>query len=105
MQFTTAIIALFASTAIAVPTGGGGGSGGGSAPAYDPCSGLFDTALCCATDVLGIAGLDCGSPPGLPTSPDNFRATCSAIGQRARCCFIPLLGQGLLCQTPAGVRD
>ena len=28
---------------------------------YIPCSGLYGTAQCCATDVLGIADLDCGN--------------------------------------------
>ena len=27
---------------------------------YIPCSGLYASAQCCATDVLGIADLDCG---------------------------------------------
>jgi hypothetical protein len=27
---------------------------------YIPCSGLYGSAQCCATDVLGIADLDCG---------------------------------------------
>lgn len=61
MQFTTALIAIFASIAIAAPTGDGH-NGGGSTPApYDPCSGLYDSAQCCATDVLGVANLDCAS--------------------------------------------
>lgn len=28
--------------------------------AYVPCTGLYATAQCCATDVLGVADLDCG---------------------------------------------
>lgn len=28
--------------------------------AYVPCTGLYGTAQCCATDVLGLANLDCG---------------------------------------------
>lgn len=28
--------------------------------AYVPCSGLYGSAQCCATDVLGLANLDCG---------------------------------------------
>lgn len=27
---------------------------------YTPCSGLYGSAQCCATDVLGVANLDCG---------------------------------------------
>ncbi len=29
--------------------------------AYVPCSGLYGGAECCATDVLGVADLDCGN--------------------------------------------
>lgn len=28
--------------------------------AYTPCTGLYGSAQCCATDVLGVADLDCG---------------------------------------------
>ena len=72
---------------------------------YAPCSGLYASAQCCATDVLGIADLDCGDPTTVPTSADDFSAVCSAIGQRARCCVLPILDQGILCNTPAGVDD
>ncbi|KAK3323064.1 fungal hydrophobin [Apodospora peruviana] len=72
---------------------------------YVPCSGLYGTAQCCATDVLGVADLDCGNPSAAPTTADNFSAVCAAIGQRARCCVLPLLDQGILCNTPAGVTD
>ncbi|KAK5654083.1 hypothetical protein OQA88_7764 [Cercophora sp. LCS_1] len=83
------------------PGAGSGGGGGGAA--YDPCSGLYDSAQCCATDVLGVANLDCGSPPSAPTSAASFSSICAGIGQRARCCVIPALDQGILCQTPVGV--
>ncbi|KEY72419.1 hypothetical protein S40285_03689 [Stachybotrys chlorohalonatus IBT 40285] len=72
---------------------------------YIPCSGLYGTSQCCATDVLGLANLDCGQPPETPTSAEEFSAVCSAIGQRARCCVLPVLGQGVLCNTPTGVDD
>jgi len=100
MKFTATIVALCASFVAALPS-----------PIeerqvpYVPCSGLYGTAQCCATDVLGIADLDCGNPPASVTSADNFSATCSAIGQRARCCVLPILDQGILCNTPAGVSD
>lgn len=60
MQLTTFIATLLATAVMATPvandvrTNGGGGGG-----AYDPCSGLYDSAQCCATDVLGVADLDC----------------------------------------------
>ena len=28
---------------------------------YIPCSGLYSNAQCCATDVLGVADLDCAN--------------------------------------------
>lgn len=56
MQFKNIIVALFAGTVTAVAVPPGGGSGGD----YEPCpSLLYSTALCCATDVGGVLGLDC----------------------------------------------
>ncbi|OHF01900.1 fungal hydrophobin [Colletotrichum orchidophilum] len=104
MQFTTAIVALLASAVVAVPTGDHGSNSGGTAP-YSACSGLQSSLQCCATDILGLANLDCGPPPAVPTSAENFRDICAAITQRARCCVLPVLGQGLVCQVPTGVRD
>jgi hypothetical protein len=54
MQFTTIVAMLFASTAIATP-------------AYmaerqvNICSGTYNNAQCCATDVLGLADLNCAN--------------------------------------------
>lgn len=58
---------------------------------YVPCSGLYASAQCCATDVLGVANLDCGQPPTTPTDAASFSATCASIGQRARCCVLPIV--------------
>ena len=63
MQLTAFLATLLATAVVATPVAnevrtGGGGGGGGS---YDPCSGLYDSAQCCATDVLGVADLDCAS--------------------------------------------
>ncbi|KAF2671608.1 hydrophobin precursor [Microthyrium microscopicum] len=66
------------------------------------CSGLTGTTQCCATDVLGLADLDCANPPQVPTNSTNFVSICAAIGQRARCCAIPILGQDLICGAPVG---
>nr|AWT58089.1 hydrophobin [Trichoderma guizhouense] len=63
-------------------------------------TGLESNAQCCATDVLGIADLDCATPPNPFTDVTSFTAVCAAIGQRARCCAIPVLGQDLLCTSP-----
>ncbi|KAF6814013.1 hydrophobin precursor [Colletotrichum sojae] len=96
MKFIVAATALFAGI-LAAPLE--------ERQVYVPCSGLYGSAQCCATDVLGIANLDCGNPPEAVTSPDNFSEVCSAIGQRARCCVLPILDQGILCNTPTGVQD
>ncbi|PQE25850.1 fungal hydrophobin domain-containing protein [Rutstroemia sp. NJR-2017a BBW] len=58
-------LATFLSAAIAMPTAtNGGGGGGGSTPStpYKCPSGLYSVAQCCATDVLGVADLDCSTP-------------------------------------------
>ncbi|KAI0139941.1 Cerato-ulmin hydrophobin family [Hypoxylon sp. NC0597] len=94
--FTAAIATIFAGVALAAPTVE-------ERQDYVPCTGLYGTSQCCATDVLGVADLDCANPPTVPTNASDFTAICSAIGQRARCCVLPILGQDILCQTPAGV--
>ena len=96
MKFT--LVALFATAAIAVPTGGHGGSGGGSTTTYQPCpNGLFSNAQCCATDVLGVIGLNCAAPDNTPKSKSDFTSICAAKGQQARCCVLPVAGQNVLC--------
>ncbi|RYP46736.1 hypothetical protein DL768_007083 [Monosporascus sp. mg162] len=97
MYFATFIAAFLAGTAMAAP------ATVEARTSYDPCSGLYDSAQCCATDVLGVADLDCASPNDVPTSADDFRKICAAGGQRARCCILPVAGQSVLCQTPVGV--
>ncbi|KAK4041320.1 putative hydrophobin precursor protein [Parachaetomium inaequale] len=73
---------------------------------YEPCpSGLYSIPQCCNADVLLGLDLDCHAPSDIPTDAANFSEVCSAIGQRARCCVLPILEQGILCQTPAGVDD
>ncbi|KAK4152106.1 Cerato-ulmin hydrophobin family [Chaetomidium leptoderma] len=98
MKFTTTTLTLCFGLAAALPTVE-------ERQTYVPCTGLYGTAQCCATDVLGVADLDCGGPPTIPADAANFSEVCSAIGQRARCCVLPILEQGILCQTPAGVDD
>ncbi|KAL7793040.1 hydrophobin [Trichoderma ceciliae] len=96
MKFTVAI--LFVAGALA-------------APSYDTkitssplCSaGLFANAQCCSVDVLGIADLNCAGPVGPPKNAQAFQAACAKIGQQARCCAIPILGQDILCETPNGL--
>ncbi|RYO86676.1 hypothetical protein DL764_008970 [Monosporascus ibericus] len=100
MYFATFIATLLAGTAMAIPAAVDARN---PSTNYDPCSGLYDSAQCCATDVLGIADLDCASPPDVPKSANDFRKICANEGQRARCCVLPVAGQGVLCQTPVGV--
>ncbi|KAM3424840.1 hypothetical protein BST61_g6819 [Cercospora zeina] len=95
MQFT---LLAFAAAAVASPmafdgaglearTGGGGGS---------VCpSGYFPQ--CCATNVLGLAGLACRNVPNMPTSNQDFSWQCSQTGSTANCCLIPAAGQGVVC--------
>ncbi|KAI1400731.1 cerato-ulmin [Hypoxylon fuscum] len=101
MQLSTLFVTFLATAVLANPAKRGGYPNGGTP--YDPCSGLYDSAQCCATDVLGVADLDCQTPSKVPTSATDFKLGCASGGQRARCCVLPVLGQDVLCQTPIGV--
>ncbi|KAF2969046.1 hypothetical protein GQX73_g4580 [Xylaria multiplex] len=92
-----AIIGAIATIVAAVPT---------NDPPVKLCpSGLYSSPQCCATDVLGVADLNCHSPSAVPFSVSNFRDICANGGQRARCCVLPILGQAVLCQTPPGLGE
>ncbi|EMD90447.1 hypothetical protein COCC4DRAFT_186971 [Bipolaris maydis ATCC 48331] len=67
-------------------------------------AGLYSNAQCCATDILGVAALNCQNPTTTPTSTGDFISGCAAVGQQAQCCVIPVAGQALLCQdvSPSG---
>ncbi|KAK1765608.1 Cerato-ulmin hydrophobin family [Phialemonium atrogriseum] len=98
MQFTTALVALFATAAFAAPT-----ENAAAVEAWTPCNGL-NNPQCCGADLLGIIGVDCTNPSIVPISADGFREICSRVGKQPRCCLLnPLLDLGLLCDTPAGV--
>ncbi|ROV87124.1 hypothetical protein VMCG_10741 [Cytospora schulzeri] len=99
MQYFIAISAVLASTVLASPLTVL------ERQTYTPCSGLYGTAQCCATDVLGVADLNCADPPSVPANATDFQSECAAIGQQARCCVLPILEQGVLCDTPTGVDD
>ncbi|KAF2802070.1 hydrophobin, partial [Mytilinidion resinicola] len=62
--------------------------------------GLYTTPLCCATDVLGIADLDCAAPNPTPSDNKDFINICAEVagGQQAQCCLLPILGQALVCE-------
>ncbi|CCC10469.1 hypothetical protein SMACR_08025 [Sordaria macrospora] len=98
MQFTIATVLSLLTVALAAPA-----AVVERQVPYTACTGLYGTAQCCATDILGLADLDCANPPATLTSAVQFQATCSDIGQRARCCLLPILGQALVCETPAGL--
>lgn len=85
MQYFTVVATLFASAALSSPVEVQ------ERQLYIPCSGLYGTAQCCATDVLGVADLNCADPPTVPTNASDFQAECSAIGQQARCCVLPIV--------------
>lgn len=60
-----ASILTFVGVALAVPANLGRDDGGSD---YTPCSGLYGSSQCCATDVLGVANLDCGERKSIPSS-------------------------------------
>ncbi|KFY08846.1 hypothetical protein V492_05860 [Pseudogymnoascus sp. VKM F-4246] len=76
--------------------------------------GLYSVPQCCSTDVLGIACLDAttqlfrlhctnissSAATGNPRNGYEFRQACAWVGQQARCCVVPILGQDLLCVRP-----
>nr|CDK12883.1 class II hydrophobin [Geosmithia obscura] len=99
MKSFAIIAALFAAAAVAGPlevrTGGGA--------AYDACpSELLSNPECCDTNVLGLLSINCAPPDETPTSATNFKDLCAKRGQSATCCVLPVLGQAVGCQAPAG---
>ncbi|KAI5927868.1 hydrophobin precursor [Camillea tinctor] len=96
MQFSTLFVTFLATAVMATPAK--------RQTAAQVCvGGLYSNPQCCATDVLGVADLDCATPSAVPTSAASFQSVCAAGGQRARCCTLPVAGQAVLCQTPIGL--
>ncbi|KAK1252583.1 hypothetical protein MKX08_003770 [Trichoderma sp. CBMAI-0020] len=89
MQFS--ILALFATGALATAI-------------FDFCpDGLYSSPQCCATNILGVAALDCHTPGVNPISGPIFQAACAAEGgKQPLCCVVPIAGQNLLCIDPVG---
>ncbi|USP75183.1 hypothetical protein yc1106_02457 [Curvularia clavata] len=87
MQFAITTVLAFAATAAF------------AAPLEERQAGLCNsgTPVCCATDVLNLANLDCAPPPTTPLDINTFISTCAAEGQQAKCCLLPILGQALIC--------
>nr|CDK12880.1 class II hydrophobin [Geosmithia sp. 11 MK-2014] len=93
--------ALFAAAAMAGPIEVR--SDGGGTTAYDACpSELLSNLECCDIDVLGLLSINCSPPDSTPTSAQDFENQCAKRGQSATCCVLPVLGQAVGCQTPAG---
>ncbi|KAF5867598.1 putative hydrophobin protein [Botrytis fragariae] len=57
---------------------------------------------CCDTDVLGVADLDCETPPAAYTDAVSFNKVCADVGKIDMCCDLPILDQGLICSSPSG---
>jgi hypothetical protein len=86
---------------------------------YKPCqSTIYSSPQCCATDALGIVGIDCKvrkytllqewlgktfcnlfgclglmicSANFPPLDPGHFRRICAESGQQAKCCVLPVV--------------
>ncbi|KYK57080.1 hydrophobin [Drechmeria coniospora] len=67
-----------------------------------PTDGLYTNPLCCSTDVLDVASLDCKVPSESFSGPRSFRRVCAKQGQKAQCCAVPVAGQALLCMDVIG---
>ncbi|GIZ49940.1 hypothetical protein CKM354_001295600 [Cercospora kikuchii] len=83
--------------------GGDDGDNGGddNTDPVNPCGdALYSNPQCCGTGVLDLLDLDCDNTPFSIASRADFIDQCSNIGQQARCCVLPVLGQALLCQDP-----
>ncbi|KAH8591683.1 fungal hydrophobin-domain-containing protein [Bisporella sp. PMI_857] len=95
---TSFIISAFAATAFAVPAKWAGQS------LNQRQAGLCasGTPQCCDVDVLGVADLNCETPPTVPTSITDFNDICASVGKIDMCCLIPILEQGLICTSPSG---
>ncbi|KAL7916217.1 hydrophobin [Trichoderma velutinum] len=93
MQFF-ATAALFVASAMASPMGNEGCPGG-----------LTHTIpLCCATNVLGVATLDCSTPTVPLPNVGTFQSHCASKGKQPVCCTLPAAGLGLLCEKPTGAQ-
>ncbi|KAK6841085.1 hydrophobin [Apiospora arundinis] len=103
----TAVAAAAAEVAVVVVVATEAAPAAAAPPAgvYDACRDvlLYSVPQCCATDVGGVAGLNCANVSELPKSAENFQEICAGSGQQAKCCTLPVLGQALICNTPIGV--
>ncbi|TFB01419.1 Trihydrophobin [Trichoderma ghanense] len=98
MQFV-AVAALLFTTALAAPSSDVHGVIR-RANAFCPEGLLYTNPQCCDVDVLGIADLDCVTPPSKPTSCKSFGSVCASVGRQPKCCAVPVAGQAVLCTDP-----
>ncbi|KAK4066220.1 fungal hydrophobin [Trichoderma aggressivum f. europaeum] len=98
MQFL-AVAALLFTSALAAPSADANGVYR-RANAFCPDGLLYTNPQCCDADVLGLADLDCVTPPSAPTSCKSFDGICASIGREPKCCAVPIIGVALLCVDP-----
>ncbi|PTB41791.1 uncharacterized protein TrAFT101_009593 [Trichoderma asperellum] len=106
MQFFT-VATLFLATAFAAPSVDTNGNGIAPRLAANFCPPglLYSNPQCCQIDVLGVADLDCVSPPSGPSKCKTFAGICDKIGRQPKCCVVPVAGQALLCTDPVGANN
>ncbi|KAK6992942.1 fungal hydrophobin-domain-containing protein [Favolaschia claudopus] len=93
MQFFALVTAALLTLAAATPLD----TRGGKEPEVPLCpAGLFSVAQCCATNVLGILGLDCADPGPKAINGAAFKKVCADDGKAPACCVLPILGQCVL---------
>ncbi|KAL7945292.1 fungal hydrophobin domain-containing protein [Trichoderma barbatum] len=96
MQFS-AIIALFASLAIAAPAS----EAAHELAARDgPCSSgvTNNVPKCCGSGILDLLYLDCKTPTQATSVLNPLSAVCGRVGLQAKCCTVGIAGLGVLCQ-------
>ncbi|KAK0101356.1 hypothetical protein ONS95_006531 [Cadophora gregata] len=59
--------------------------------------------LCCDVDVLGVADLNCDTPPAAFATVQEFNDVCAGVGKMDMCCILPILDQGIICSEPTGL--
>ncbi|KAK6981177.1 fungal hydrophobin domain-protein [Favolaschia claudopus] len=93
MQFFALATAAFLTLTAATPLA----TRGDWEPEEPLCpAGLFSVAQCCATNVLGILGLDCADPGPYALNAEKFIEVCADDGKAPACCVLPILGQCVL---------
>ncbi|KAM6478307.1 hydrophobin [Trichoderma sp. SZMC 28011] len=98
MQFL-AVAALLFTAAFAAPSTEAPAGLARRAEAWCP-KGLYGVPQCCDVDVLGVADVDCRSPPSAPSKCKSFQGACASIGLQPKCCVLPVAGVALLCTDP-----